>query len=62
MNSFSTSSAKFSEFDAGNLILFQINFFGRTIKDTTLARHLLQVPARLSLTRLRDVRQINRTH
>ena len=43
MNSFSTSSAKFSEFDAGNVILFQIKVFGRNIKETTLAKYFLKL-------------------
>ena len=36
--SFATNSAKFSEFDSRNVTLFQINVFGRNIKETMLAR------------------------
>ena len=32
ISSFSTSSAKFSEFDAANMILIQIKVFGRNVK------------------------------
>ena len=32
ISSFSTSSAKFSQFDAGNMILFQIKVFGKILK------------------------------
>ena len=49
INSFFTSPAKFSELDAGNVILFQIKVFCRNIKETTLARHFIKVTARPSL-------------
>ena len=39
VSSFTTSSARFSKFDIRNVILFQIKFFGRNIKETTLARY-----------------------
>ena len=52
ISSFSTSSAKFSEFNAENMILFQIKVFGRNIKVTTK----IKVTARPSFTRLRVIR------
>ena len=42
---FTTSSARFSEFDSQNVILFQIKVFGRNIKKTTLARYFIKVMA-----------------
>ena len=48
ISSFSTSSTKFSEFDAGNVILFQVKIFGRNIKETMLARYFIKVTARPS--------------
>ena len=36
ISSFTTSSARFSEFDAGNVVLFLIKVFGRKKKETTL--------------------------
>ena len=63
ISSFSTSSAKFIEFEAGNGILFQIKVFGRNIKETTLARCFINVTARPSFTRLRVIKQYqNREH
>ena len=59
MSSFSTSSAKFSEFDAGNMILFQIKVL---IKETTLARYFIKVTARRNFKRLRVIRCINGIH
>ena len=41
-----TSSARFSESDIRNVILFQIKIFGRNIKDTTLASYLIKVTER----------------
>ena len=61
-DSFSTSSAKFKKFDAGNMILFQIKVFARNIKDTTLARYFIKVTTRLSFKQLRVIRRINRVH
>ena len=58
MSSFSTSSAKFSEFDAWNMILFQIKVFGRNIKMTTLAKYFIKVTAWPGFTLLRDIRRI----
>ena len=46
VNSFTTSSARFSESDIRNVILFQIKIFGRNIKDTTLASDLIKVTER----------------
>ena len=48
MESFTTSSARFSEFNAGNKILFQIKIFAKTIKETTL--YFKKVTAPPSLT------------
>ena len=62
IGSFTASSARFSEFDAGNIILFQIKVFARNIKETTLARYVIKVMARPSFTQLRDIRRINRVH
>ena len=53
IGSFTTSSAKFNKFDAGNLILFQIKVFVKTIKETTLAMYFIKVTARPSFTRLK---------
>ena len=50
-SSFSTSSTKFTEFDAdaGNVILFQIKGFGRNITESTLAMYFIKVTAPLVL-------------
>ena len=50
ISSFFTGFAKFSELDAGNVILFQIKFFGRNIKEITLARYFIKATACLSFT------------
>ena len=55
IGSFTKSSARFSEFDAGNVILFQVKVFDRNIKGTTLARYFKKVTARPSFTRLNRV-------
>ena len=62
MRSFTTSSARFSEFDAGNVILFQIKVFARNIKGTTLARYFIKVTTRPSFTRWRIILGINRVY
>ena len=62
MGSFATRSARFSEFDAGNVGLFQIKVFTRNIKEITLARYFIKVTAHPSFTQLKVVRQINRVH
>ena len=49
--------AKFSEFNAGNVILFQIKVFGGNIKETTLARYFIKVTAHRSFTRLSVIKQ-----
>ena len=59
MSSFSISSVKFSQFDAGNVILLKIKVFGRNIKETSPARYFLKVTARPSFARLRVIRQTN---
>ena len=59
MSSFSTSSAKFSKFDAGKVLLFQIKVFGRNIKETMLARYFIKVTARPGFTWLRVIRRKN---
>ena len=62
VSSFTASSARFSKFDSRKKILFQINVFGRNIKETTLAKYFIKVTARPSFTRLRVIRRINRVH
>ena len=62
ISTFFTSSAKLSEFDNGNVILFQIKVFRKNIKETTLARYFIKVTACPSFTQLRAVRRINRGH
>ena len=42
-SSFTTSSARFRQFAAGNTILFQIKICGRKIKETTLARYFIKL-------------------
>ena len=49
--SFSTSSAKFSKFDAANVILFQMKVFGRNIKEITLGRYFIKVTTRPNLNK-----------
>ena len=44
-DSFTTSSAGFSEFDAGSMILFQIEVFARNIKETAPARYVISIYA-----------------
>ena len=62
MGLFTTSSARFSEFDASNVILFRITVFAINIKETTLVRYFIKVTARPSFTRLRVIRQIDGVH
>ena len=62
LSSFTNSSGKFSKFDANNAILFQVQVFGKNIKEITLASYFTKVTARPSLTRLRVIKQINRVH
>ena len=62
VSSFTTSSARFSEFDSGNVILFQDKVFGRNIKDTTPARYFVKETAFPKFTRLRVIMRINRVH
>ena len=62
IGSFTTCPARLNDFDAGNVILFQIEVFARNIKETTLARYFIKVTARPSFTRLRIIRRINRVH
>ena len=62
ISSFFISSANFSKFDAGNVILFQIKVFGRNIKETTLARYLIKVTEYRSFTRLKFIRRKYRIH
>ena len=42
---------RFSNFDAGNVMLFQIKVPGKNIKETTLARFFVKLTARPSFTR-----------
>ena len=60
IGSFTISSASFSEFDAGNVILYQITVFDRNIKETTLSSYFRKVTTRPSFTRFRVNRQITR--
>ena len=62
ISSFFTSSARFSKFDVGNVILFQIKAFGRNFKETALATSFIKVTAHPSFTRFRVVRRINWVH
>ena len=62
MNFFSISSAKFSEFESGNVILFEIKVYDRNIKETTLVRYFIKVIAPPSFTQLRIIRRINGIH
>lgn len=48
--SFSTRSAKFTEFDSRNYILFQIKGLSRNIKETQLPIQFVKVTARPNLT------------
>ena len=57
-----TSSTRFSSFDAANMILLQIKVFARNIKEAMLARYSIKITARPSFVRLRVIRQINRVH
>ena len=57
-----TSSARFSEFHVGNVILLQVEVFVGNIKKTTLARYFIKVFARPSFTQLKVIRQLNRAH
>ena len=49
---FTTSSARFSEFYADNVILFQIKVNAKNIKKTTLERYFIKVTTRPGFTRL----------
>ena len=55
ISSFTTSSARFSEFDAGNVVLSRINLLARNIKEIALANYFIKVTARPSFTRLRVI-------
>ena len=59
---FTTSSARFSEFNNGNVILFEIKASGRNVKETTVARYFIKVAARPGFTQLRVMMGINRVH
>ena len=50
------------QFDASNVILFQIKVFSKNIKETTLVSYFTKVTARSSFTRLRVIKRINRVH
>ena len=62
VGSFTTSSARLSEFDAWNVILFQIKVYAGNIKETTLTRYFIKVTTRHSFTLLRFIRRINGVH
>ena len=59
---FTTSSARFSEFDSWKVIIFQVIVFGRNTKDTTLVKHFSKVNVRPCVTRLRVTKQKNIVH
>ena len=59
IRSFTTNSASFRKFCAGNLILFQINVFGKYIKETLLTKYFIKVNAHPSFARSSVIRQIN---
>ena len=61
-NSFTISSARFSKFDSGNMVVFQMKVFGRNTKETTLAGYFIKVTTHPSFTRLRVIRRINRVY
>ena len=52
ISSFTTSSTKFSKFDAENKILGQINVSCRNIKENTLARYFIKITAHPRFTQL----------
>ena len=62
ISSFATGTTRFSKFDAGDVVLFQIKVSGRNIKGTTLTRYFINVTARPSFRRLRVIRRINTVH
>ena len=62
ISSFTTCSARLSEFDSRNVIFFKTKLFRRNIKKITLARYFIKVTARPSCTGLKVIRQINRIH
>ena len=62
ISSFSAGSAKFSQVDAGNVVLFQIKDFGKYIKETTPARYFIEVTVCPIFTLLRVIRRKNRIH
>ena len=49
VSSFTTRSARFSEFDSRNVTLFQIKVFVRNIKETAPAKYFIKVTAALVL-------------
>ena len=52
---FTTSSARFSEFDCLKVILLQIKVFDRNIKETTQETYFIKVTTHLTFTRLRVI-------
>ena len=54
-NSFTSSSGRFSEFNAENTILFQIKVFGKITEEILLERYLLKVTMQCSCTQLRII-------
>ena len=62
IDSFTTRSARFSEFDPRNVFLFQIKGFFTNNKKTTLARCFIKVTACPSFAQLKVIRQINRVN
>lgn len=47
---FNPSPASFGEFDSGNAILFQFEYFGGKVKETALEKYFIKVTAHLSFT------------
>ena len=62
ISGFFTSTARFSKFDAENVILFQIKVFDRNIKETTLERYFIKVTTRPRFMSLRAIKRTNRVH
>ena len=62
ISSFTTSPARFSDYDVTNLILLEIHVYGRNIKETALARYSIKVTARPSFAQLGIIKRINRVY
>ena len=62
ISSYTTITARVSECDAENVILFQIEDFGRNVKDTPFARYFIKVAAHPSFKWLIRIKWRNRIH